>query len=46
MKKETLKHLKKITRETLGPVPPVKVEPSEKVYKRKLKHVKKSGKED
>lgn len=46
MKKETLKHLKKITRETLGPIPPVKVEPSEKAYKRKPKHVKKSGKED
>lgn len=46
MKKETLKHLKKITRETLGPIPPVKVESSEKVYKRKQKHVKKSDKED
>ncbi len=46
MKKETLKHLKKITRETLGPIPPVKVEPSEKAYKRKSKHVKKSGKEE
>jgi hypothetical protein len=46
MKKETLKHLKKITRETLGPIPPVKVEPSEKEYKRKPKHVKKSDKDD
>jgi hypothetical protein len=46
MKKETLKHLKKITRETLGPIPPVKVEPSEKEYKRKPKHVKKSDKDE
>jgi hypothetical protein len=46
MKKETLKHLKKITRETLAPIPPVKVEPSEKAYKRKLKHVKKSDKDE
>jgi hypothetical protein len=46
MKKETLKHFKKITRKALGPIPPVKVEPSEKSYKRKQKHVKKSDKED
>lgn len=46
MKKETLKHLKKITRDALGPIPPVKVEPSEKMYKRKQKHVKKSDKDE
>jgi len=46
MKKETLKHLKKITRETLGPIPPVKVEPSEKAYRRKQKHLKKPDKDE
>jgi hypothetical protein len=44
MKKETLKYLKKITRDTLGPIPPVKVETSEKTYKRKQKHIKKPDK--
>jgi hypothetical protein len=38
MKKEILKHLKKITREKMGPVPPKKVEPSKKTYKRTKKH--------
>ena len=46
MKKETLKHLKKITRDTFGPIPPLKVEPSEKTYTRKQKHVNKSGKDE
>ncbi len=41
MKKEILKHLKKKTRDALGPVPPTKVEVSEKEYKRKPKHKKK-----
>jgi hypothetical protein len=43
VKKEILKHMKKQVREKLGPVPPGKVEPSEKSYKRKPKH---SGKSD
>ncbi|MEX1189041.1 MAG: hypothetical protein WED33_07265 [Bacteroidia bacterium] len=38
MKKEILKHLKKKTREELGPVPPTKVQESKKTYKRKPKH--------
>lgn len=38
MKKETLKHLKKKTREELGPIPPTKVQESKKTYKRKPKH--------
>jgi hypothetical protein len=46
MKKEVLKHMKKKTREKMGPVPPVKVEPSEKTYKRKPKHTQKINKED
>jgi len=37
MKKEILKHLKQITREKMGPVPPKKVEPSKKTYSRKKK---------
>jgi hypothetical protein len=46
MKKETLKHLKKITRDAMDPIPSEKVEPSEKTYKRKQKHVKKSDKDE
>lgn len=38
VKKEILKHMKKQVREKLGPVPPSKVVPSEKSYKRKPKH--------
>jgi hypothetical protein len=41
MKKELLKALKKQTRETQGPVPAPKVEPSKKHYVRKKKHPKK-----
>ena len=43
MKKEVLKHLKKKTRENIGPVPPTKIEPSEKDFKRKPKHPKKDS---
>ena len=46
MKKETLKHLKKITRDALSPIPSEKAELSEKTYKRKKKHVKKSDKDE
>ena len=46
MKKEVLKHMKKATREKLGPVPPTKVEPSEKDYRRKPKHKKKLNPEE
>jgi len=35
MKKEVLKHMKKKTREKLGPVPPQRVEPAKKTYNRK-----------
>jgi len=38
MKKETIKILKKNTRDKLGPIPPQKVEPTKKQYKRKKKH--------
>jgi hypothetical protein len=41
MKKEILKALKKQTRETQGPVPAQKVEPTKKQYVRKYKHPKK-----
>lgn len=41
MKIKILKHLKKQTREKLGPVPPAKVERSGKAYRRKVKHPKK-----
>jgi hypothetical protein len=38
MKKEVLKHMKKKTRENLGPIPPPKVEPTKKQYNRKKIH--------